>query len=114
MLVILTPDDGDSREESAPAEANLSAAQLANQVVLRLREVVVQYYDGWVRSDDELAPHSTRDISLRTQVISPPSPQSTRTCTLAHMWRGVACSGLQDTNNDGACIVDIAAHMSVI
>ena len=51
-----------------PAEANLSAGQLANQVVLRAREVIAGYYDGWLRSDDELAPHTTRDISLRTQV----------------------------------------------
>lgn len=50
------------------AVANLSAGQLANQVVLRVREMVAQYYDGWLRSDDELAPHTTRDISLRTAV----------------------------------------------
>ena len=34
--------------------APLSAAQLANQAVLAARRHVEQYYDGYLRSDDEL------------------------------------------------------------
>ena len=46
----------------------LSASQLANQVRLRARDIVAQYYDAHLASDDELMPVTTRSISLRTQV----------------------------------------------
>lgn len=45
----------------------LTSAQLANQVQLRAREFVSQYYDGWLKSDDELLPVETRNVSLRVQ-----------------------------------------------
>lgn len=45
----------------------LTPAQLANQVQLRAREFVSQYYDGWLKSDDELLPVETRNVSLRSQ-----------------------------------------------
>ena len=34
---------------------------------LRSRDVVSRYYDGWLRSDDELAPIRTRNVCLRVQ-----------------------------------------------
>lgn len=39
-------------------------AQLANQAVLAARGAVARYYEGELRSDDELAPGATRDVRL--------------------------------------------------
>ena len=45
--------------------APLTAAQLANQAVLAARKHVEQYYDGYLRSDDELHAVQTRNVALR-------------------------------------------------
>ena len=45
--------------------APLSAAQLANQATLVARRHVGQYYDGFLRSDDELHAVQTRNVALR-------------------------------------------------
>ena len=51
--------------ESDRSAANQSTGgQLANQALLAAREAVSRYYDAELRSDDELAPVRTRDISL--------------------------------------------------
>lgn len=42
---------------------------LQNQLRLRMRDEATRYYDGWVRSDDELNPTLTRNICLRSQVL---------------------------------------------
>ena len=51
-------------------EGCLTAAQLANQARLRAREAVAEYYNGWLQSDDELNPSTTRNVCLHTQVGS--------------------------------------------
>lgn len=43
----------------------LSPAQLANQVQLKLRDAVGKYYEGRMRSDDDMLPCPTRNICLR-------------------------------------------------
>lgn len=50
--------------------AQLSAAQLSNQVRLRARDTVVAYYDSWFITDDDV-PLRFRDVFLRPQVIQP-------------------------------------------
>lgn len=45
----------------------MSAAQLANQVRLRARDMIAKYYEGNLVSDDELMPATTRNICLRMQ-----------------------------------------------
>lgn len=50
--------------QGAP-DATLTARMLANQVKLAADAVVRTYYDGWMRSDDELYPCDTRQVSLR-------------------------------------------------
>jgi len=45
--------------------APLTAAQLSNQVRLAGLALVKRYYDGWLRSDDELYPCDTRTPCLR-------------------------------------------------
>lgn len=56
----LTPPDavGD------PTQA-LTGPQLANQIMLRSRELITQYYQGWMASDDEVNPWKTRDPIMR-------------------------------------------------
>ena len=44
----------------------LSGHALANQVRLATRAAISAYYSGPLRSDDELAPAETRNVSLRT------------------------------------------------
>jgi hypothetical protein len=51
----------------AVAGTPLTAAQLSNQVRLRVRENVVAYYDAWLKTDDDI-PLRTRDVHLRSQV----------------------------------------------
>ena len=50
------------------AGSSLTAAQLGNQVTMQARRAVADYYDGWLQSDDELAPLRTRNLCLRSQV----------------------------------------------
>jgi DNA polymerase alpha subunit A len=45
--------------------AGLAPGQLANQVRMAANGLVSRYYDGWMRSDDELYPCVTRDVSTR-------------------------------------------------
>lgn len=59
----LMPPDAVGKPDIKP----LTPAQLSNQVQLRAREFVSQYYDGWLKSDDELLPVETRNVSLRVQ-----------------------------------------------
>ena len=64
----LVPPDAVGNSEVQP----LTPAQLANQVQLRAREFVSQYYDSWLKSDDELLPVETRNVSLRSQPDAKP------------------------------------------
>ena len=67
---------GDAKENSAPSASAakmasstvkpLSGHALANQVRLATRAAISAYYSGPLRSDDELAPAETRNVSLRT------------------------------------------------
>lgn len=43
----------------------LTPAQVANQVQLRARAVVTNYYDGRLKSDDDMLPCATRNVCLR-------------------------------------------------
>ena len=74
-----------SKEASAAGTvsiaAPLTAAQLANQVTLAGHALVKRYYDGWLRSDDELYPCDTRTPCLRVTSndiplgCAPPDPK---------------------------------------
>jgi DNA polymerase alpha subunit A len=52
-------------EDAAAAARPLTPAQLSNQVQLRLREAVGRYYEGRLRSDDDVMPCPTRNVCLR-------------------------------------------------
>jgi DNA polymerase alpha subunit A len=56
---------------STVALAPLSAASVANQVTLAANALVSRYYDGWMRSDDELYPCDTRNLTLRASRDAP-------------------------------------------
>ncbi len=79
----LMPPDAVGSSEVKP----LTPAQLANQVQLRAREFVSQYYDGWLKSDDELLPVETRNVSLRTQPDGKPGSAPPTTRHQGHMAR---------------------------
>jgi len=51
--------------------ARLSGAALANQLTLAAHGLISRYYDGWLRSDDELYPCDTRNVSLRSARDAP-------------------------------------------
>ena len=59
------PKDGAATGVSAASVQPLSTAQLCNQVKLAAHTLITRYYDGWMRSDDELYPCDTRMLSLR-------------------------------------------------
>ena len=65
----------------------LTSAQLANQVQLRAREFISQYYDGWLKSDDELLPVETRNVSLRTLAEGKPGTAPPTATQQGHMAR---------------------------
>lgn len=65
----------------------LTPAQVANQVQLRARQFVSQYYDGWLKSDDELLPVETRNVSLRTQPEGRPGTAPPTAAQQGHMAR---------------------------
>jgi DNA polymerase alpha subunit A len=50
---------------AAKPSAPLGAHALANQVRLAVRDAISAYYSTTLRSDDELAPSETRNVSLR-------------------------------------------------
>lgn len=66
---LLTPPDA-----VGDASASLSAGQLANQALLRVRQLVAEYYDGWLVSDDEMAPVNTRNVCLRPVIADDGRP----------------------------------------
>lgn len=72
----------------------LTPAQIANQVQLRAREFVSQYYDGWLKSDDELLPVETRNICLRSQPDAKPGSAAPGVGHQGHMARVYTASAL--------------------
>lgn len=46
-------------------DAPLTPAQISNQARLRARASIKKYYEGWLRSDDEMLPCRTRNVCLR-------------------------------------------------
>jgi len=48
-----------------PDAEPLTPAQLSNQAILAARAAIARYYAAPARSDDEVAPHESRDVSLR-------------------------------------------------
>lgn len=77
------PPDALGRSDIQP----LTPAQLANQVQLRAREFISQYYDGWVKSDDELLPVETRNVSLRSLPEGKPGTAPPAAAQQGHMAR---------------------------
>lgn len=77
------PPDALGRADIQP----LTSAQLANQVQLRAREFISQYYDGWAKSDDELLPVETRNASLRTLPEGKPGTAPPMAAQQGHMAR---------------------------
>ena len=81
----LMPPDAVGSTEIHP----LTPAQLANQVQLRAREFVSQYYDSWLKSDDELLPVETSNVSLRSQPDAKPgtaTPNATQQGRMARVY----------------------------
>lgn len=58
------PAAGSAGGAAPPAVPPLSGAQLANQVRLHMRRSIASYYEGRLRSDDDLAPCDTRNVCL--------------------------------------------------
>ena len=52
--------------DAAPGKA-ISAVALANQATLAARRVVREYYDGWLRADDDEARYRTRNVCCRAE-----------------------------------------------
>lgn len=62
----LLQEGGDAANAlSSLSSEPLTPAQVANQVVLRMRETISKYYEGRLRSDDETMPCRTRNVCLR-------------------------------------------------
>ena len=65
-----TPDAATTQKSKTDASATttiqpLSAAAFTNQVTLQVRKTILKYYAQKLRSDDELYPCETRDITLK-------------------------------------------------
>ena len=65
-----TPDAATTQKSKTDASATttiqpLSAAAFTNQVTLQVRKMIQKYYAQKLRSDDELYPCETRDITLK-------------------------------------------------
>ena len=52
-------------EAGSDSAQQMTPAQLANAARLQARSCIVRYYDGLLRSDDELTAVETRNVSLR-------------------------------------------------
>mmetsp|Transcript_2063 Transcript_2063/g.6627 ORF Transcript_2063/g.6627 Transcript_2063/m.6627 type:complete len:1561 (-) Transcript_2063:21-4703(-) len=68
--VATTPDAATTQKSKTDASATttiqpLSAAAFTNQVTLQVRKTIQKYYAQKLRSDDELYPCETRDITLK-------------------------------------------------
>eukprot|EP00951_Prasinocladus_malaysianus_P005152 scaffold36637_cov45-Prasinocladus_malaysianus.AAC.2 len=57
--------DAASALRPTPQATSLTPAQLANQAVLAARAAISAYYAAPARSDDDVAPHESRDVCLR-------------------------------------------------
>lgn len=69
----LLPPDGIGAAAGGGAEVPpLSAAQVSNQVRMRMRHSIAQYYEGRLRSDDDTAPCDTRNVCLAVREDSRP------------------------------------------
>lgn len=96
----------------------LTVAQISNQATLAARRAITAYYSAPAQSDDEVAPHSSRDICLRVTGAtplgsSPVDPESgssmVRTITEASLYtqlsaffRGVSIESAQRACEDKA------------
>lgn len=90
-----------------PGIEPLTPAQLANQVQLRAREFVSQYYDGWLKSDDELLPVETRNVSLRSQSDAKPGTAPPNVGHHSHMSRVYGESDLYTQLGHFARLLDV-------
>ena len=61
----LLPPSEPQGEGTAVAKVPLTPAQVANQVTLAARKAVAAYYQGRLKSDDDVLPCDTRNICLR-------------------------------------------------
>lgn len=67
---------------AAPAVPPLSAAQVCNQLRLHMRRSIAGYYEGRLRSDDDMTPCDTRNVCLAVREDArpgtvPPDPRCT-------------------------------------
>ena len=79
---------------AAPAVPPLSAAQVCNQLRLHMRRSIAGYYEGRLRSDDDMTPCDTRNVCLAVREDTRPGtvPPDSR-CT-GHMRQVVSESQL--------------------
>lgn len=80
---ILTPPDA-----VGDPTAQLTPAQLSNQAVLAARGLVMQYYEGTLKSDDEMSPLETRNVVMR----SPPADAPPGCCPVPDVKSGALLS----------------------
>lgn len=85
----------------------LTPAQLANQVQLRAREFLRQYYDGYLKSDDELLPIETRNVCLRSQNDAKPGTAPPNVGHQGHMSRVYGESELYTQLANFARLLDV-------
>ena len=78
------PAAGAGGAAAAPPVPPLSAAQVCNQLRLHMRRSISGYYQGRLRSDDDMAPCDTRNVCLAVREDArpgsvPPDPRCTGT-----------------------------------
>ena len=78
------PAAGAAGGAAPPAVPPLTGAQVANQVRLHMRRSIAAYYEGRLRSDDDMAPCDTRNVCLAVRDDArpgavPPDPRCTGT-----------------------------------
>lgn len=98
------PAAGSAAGAAPPAAVpQLTAAQVSNQLRLHMRRSVAAYYEGRLRSDDDMAPCDTRNVCLAVREDArpgtvPPDPR----CT-GHMRQVVTESALYTQVCGGWC-----------
>lgn len=80
LLPPSSPSEAPPATETAEGPRPLTPAQVANQVQLRMRNMISRYYQGRLRSDDEAIPCDTRNVCLNIHNdvrpgTAPPDPR---------------------------------------
>ncbi|PRW60975.1 DNA polymerase alpha catalytic subunit [Chlorella sorokiniana] len=79
---------------AAPAVPPLSAAQVCNQLRLHMRRSIAGYYEGRLRSDDDMTPCDTRNVCLAVREDARPGTMPPDSRCTGHMRQVVSESHL--------------------